>query len=82
MLTMTIERKDNQTFFDLAVQYAGDAAAAYDIARLAGLSVTDTPPRHVEIPETPNAIVADYFSRKNMVPATFITDADIAKLQL
>ena len=79
---MMIERMDNQTFFDLAVQYAGDVTAAYDIARSAGLSVTDTPPRQVEIPDTLNTVVADYFSRKNMVPASFITDADIAKLQL
>lgn len=79
---MMIERVDNQTFFDLAVQYAGDVTAAYDIARCAGLSVTDTPPRQVEIPETLNTVVADYFSRKNMVPASFITDTDIAKLQL
>lgn len=79
---MMIERMDNQTFFDLAVQYAGDVTAAYDIARSARLSVTDTPPRQVEIPETLNTVVADYFSRKNMVPASFITDADIAKLQL
>lgn len=77
MQDMRVEVKARQTFFDLAAQYAGDAAAAYDIALAAGCSITDIPPSQVEIAEVRNSSVTAYFEEEGIVPATQMPDEDI-----
>lgn len=74
---MKVRTKSKQTFFDLAVCYAGSVEAAYDIAYAAGCSVTDTPPAEVEIPEVQNATVAAYFVQQQVNPATKADDTEI-----
>lgn len=73
---MRIKPRHNQTFFDLAVCYAGSVEAAYDIAYTAGRSVTDTPPEEVEIPEVLNTAVTEYFIQQQVTPATSAADID------
>ena len=72
---MKVRTEIKQTFFDLAVSYAGSAEAAYDIAYAA--SVTDTPPAEVEIPDVQNAAVAAYFVQQQVTPATKADDTEI-----
>ena len=74
---MKVRTEIKQTFFDLAVSYAGSAEAAYDIAYAAGCSVTDTPPAVVEIPDVQNAAVAAYFVQQQVTPATKADDTEI-----
>lgn len=77
MRIMKVRVLDGQTFFDLAVRHAGDVAAAYQIALLAGRSVTDTPPAEVEIPTVINPTVVAYFASESIEPATMMTDEEI-----
>lgn len=65
---------DNQSLFDVAIQRLGSAEAALTLALLNGLSVTDVlePGQIVIVPEVHNSVV-DYYSRKNIVPATSAT---------
>lgn len=72
---MKVRTENGQSFWDIAVRYAGDASAAYDIAALAGCSVTDTPPAEVEVPRVLNAAVAEYFEALGTSPATRCNDA-------
>lgn len=78
--------QNNQSVFDLAVRYCGTAAAAFDLAELNGISVTDrlTPGNELEIPEKNygryEADVTAYFEREKHQPATawpIIQDGDL-----
>ena len=67
---MKVKTDNEQSFWDVAVRYAGDVSAAYDIAVLAGCSVTDPPPAEVEVPRVLNATVVGYFEALGTAPAT------------
>lgn len=74
---MKVRTQVDQTFFDLAVRYAGNVDAAYDIALAAGCSVTDIPPAEVEIPQVQNATVVAYFVQQQVNPATQTDDKEM-----
>ena len=74
---MKVKVLDRQNFFDLAIRYTGDVAAAYDIALAAGCSVTDQPPAEVEIPTEIAPSVVAYFNAQSIDPATMMTDKEI-----
>lgn len=60
-----------QSLVDIAVQKVGAAEAAYDIARLNGVSITDDAFVHeLSIPEVQNKDIAAYYATKNINPAT------------
>ena len=66
---------DGQSLVDIATQYCGSADAAYDIALLNGLTVTDdlTPGLELKLPSVVNKKIADYYKNKGLQPATSIT---------
>ena len=74
--------RDNQSLFDISCQYLGSAEAAIQIALLNGFSVTDD--RKVgdefELPDVVNNSIATYYVNKGLMPATGITDAEVATL--
>lgn len=74
---MKVKVLDRQNFFDLAIRYTGDVAAAYDIALAAGYSVTDQPPAEVEIDTEIAPLVVAYFNAQSIDPATMMTDKEI-----
>lgn len=78
---MKVKVQDRQSFFDVAIRYTGDVAAAYDIALAAGCSVTDQPPSEVEIPTVINSTVVAYFESEQITPATMINDENLIKIQ-
>jgi hypothetical protein len=63
---------EGQTIFDIAVQQCGSADAAFALAVLNGVSLTDDliPGKELALPEVVNADVALYFKSKNLQPAT------------
>lgn len=67
---MKIRTENGQSFWDIAVRHVGDVSAAYDIAALAGCSVTDPPPAEVEVPRVFNAAVVEYFEALGIDIAT------------
>jgi hypothetical protein len=68
---MKIIRAGGQTLFDIALQYCGSAQAAYDIARLNDISLTDEQSGEIEVPAAINARLAKYFRDNGLCPATF-----------
>jgi hypothetical protein len=66
---------DNQDLLDVAVEYCGSADAAYDIALLNDLTVTDdlTPGIELKLPSVVNKKIASYYKTKGLEPATGIT---------
>jgi len=72
----TVTAHQGQSIFDIAIQWGGDVAWAITVAKLNGLSVTESlvPGQQVEIPDQPaNREVFSYYYRKGLVPATSIT---------
>lgn len=69
---------NNQSLIDLAIQTAGSAAAAYNIAAANGLSVTDDLAAGVELAgvDVVNKAVADYFKNRGLKPATKTETSD------
>lgn len=63
--------KERQTITDLAVQYAGDASAAPDIALANGLSITSDvmPGTEIIIPNVVNQEVVLFFKINKQAPA-------------
>ena len=66
----TITRQDRQTLFDIAVQHCGDAQAAFDIADMNDISLTDSETMVLEIPAVYNRRVVDYYHTNDIKPAT------------
>lgn len=75
---MKIRVLDGQSLFDIAIRRCGDAKAAYAIAELNGLSITEPlmAGQALEIPEPYDKDVSGYFSSRNIEPATALT-ADV-----
>ena len=67
-----IKALHRQTLTDIATQYLGSADAAYDIAVLNGLSVTDdiVPGTELIMPAIVNAEIVSYYVNKGIQPAT------------
>lgn len=61
-----------QSLFDIAIQTAGSVEAAFDLAFLNGISVTDDIPAgfQLELPPIVNKSIADYYVNKGIKPAT------------
>jgi hypothetical protein len=66
---------EGQSIFDIAIQRCGSAEAAFDIALLNDLSITDdlTTGQELIVPYIANTSVADYYTRKHLLPATGVT---------
>jgi len=65
-----------QSLFDAAIQHCGTAEAAFDLAFAKGISLTDELFVGEELPEIGiiNRDNFDYYSRRNLKPATGLTD--------
>lgn len=75
---MEITVSENQSVFDIAVRYCGSDEAAYAIAILNNISVTETlvPGQKLEMPVAIDADIVDYFEERGINPATTVTDAE------
>jgi hypothetical protein len=78
---MTIKALQNQSLLDIAIQEFGSAEAAFDIALLNDLSITDelTAGQVLEIPffekmEFANRPIADYYKNRGLKPATALSE--------
>ena len=69
----------NQTIFDIAIQYFGTVDAAFDIAMLNNISITDVLPISLELslPETDYGFneVVSYYKSNKVAPATADQDS-------
>lgn len=67
-----------QSLLDVAIQQCGAATAAFELAVLNGLSVSNelAPGQLVNSDTVADASVADYYRNRNLKPATALTDAD------
>lgn len=72
---MKVKVLDGQSLFDIAIRRCGDISAAYSIAEMNGLSITDplTAGQELEIPDPYDKDVAGYFSNRGIEPATALT---------
>jgi hypothetical protein len=70
---------EGQTLIDIAIQYLGSADAAYDLATLNGMSITDklSPGQTLELPAVVDKDVVAYYANRGIVPATD-TDVEVA----
>lgn len=70
MASVKVSRK--QSLFDVAIQKAGLAHAAYEIAKANGIAITDTlePGQSIEIPEVVGADLVRYYKGKGIKPET------------
>ena len=66
---------DGQTLLDIAIQLCGSAEAAYDIALLNGLCISDdlVVGRELMIPDVLNKQINSYYTSKDLRPATGIS---------
>ena len=67
---------EGQTLIDIAIQHLGSADAAYDLATLNGMSITDklSPGQTLELPAVVDKDVVAYYANRGIVPAT---DTDV-----
>lgn len=70
MATATVEQ--GQCLVDIAIQHCGGVGALYRLAGLNGISPTEyvSPGTILNLPEVVNKDVAQYFTDKQLVPAT------------
>ena len=63
---------EGQSLFDIAIQSCGSAEAAFDLAVLNGVSLTDEVSTGVElvVPGVINKNIASYYANKMLFPAT------------
>ncbi len=68
----TINIRQNQTLFDIALQECGNQSAAIDIALLNGIDITESPPfgTTLLLPDVINRRVLKYYQDNNIQPAT------------
>ena len=61
-----------QTLFDIAIQSCGSAEAAFELAVLNGISVTDdlVPGQELVMPDVVNKNISTYYANKSLTPAT------------
>jgi hypothetical protein len=72
---LDIKVKEHQSLFDIAIQECGSVEAAYELAVMNGLSVTDDLVTGETLNQASvlNADVAAYYKNKGLQPATAIT---------
>ncbi len=72
----SIKAVEGQSLFDIAIQRLGSAEAAFALATLNGLSITDQPAPGdtLEMSKIIDNDIADFFSFKNVVPTTAGSD--------
>jgi hypothetical protein len=63
---------DGQSIFDIALIACGDATAAYQIAILNNINITDdlTPGQELIVPDVVNQDVVTYYANNSLSPAT------------
>lgn len=68
----TVRAKDRQDLYDIALTACGDADAAFEIARLSGMGVTDVPEDGLElrVPEEEEKKVTEHYAAYGVDPAT------------
>ncbi|MCT4590522.1 MAG: hypothetical protein N4A71_22030 [Carboxylicivirga sp.] len=73
----SFKSSERQSFFDIAIQKLGSPEAAFLLAMENGRSLTDelSPGASLKLPEQWNSKVVDYFSNKNVAPATYAESA-------
>ncbi len=71
---------DNQSLFDMAVQIAGNVEAAFDLALINGLSITDDLAIGSELKkvEAIKKDITNYYINRNVIPATATTEIDLS----
>jgi len=69
---------ENQSLLDVAVQTSGTLSAVFELALINGLSVTDDlmPGQSLELVDESNADVVNYYTARNLTPATALTADD------
>lgn len=69
---MNVTVQDNQSIIDLAIQHCGSAEAAFDLAALNGISITDelAAGQTLQLPDVANKDIAKYYFDRGIVPAT------------
>jgi hypothetical protein len=74
---MKITVNDRQTIWDIAVQCCGSADAAFAIARLNSISLSDNlaPGLELQVPGEYNKRNVDYYKRNKIEPATGLQPA-------
>jgi hypothetical protein len=79
---MEVTVLNGQSVFDLAVQAAGSVEAAFDMAGLLDLGITDELPvgARMEASTTVNRQIAEYYRVNGIQPATGITVSDAPAL--
>ena len=76
---MQVRVKDNQSLFDIAIQTAGSAEAAFALALANDLSITDDLAIGQELQTVPimSIDIANFYRNRALTPATaFIGEAD------
>lgn len=65
-----------QSILDIAIQHCGSVEAAFQIALLNNLALTDelVPGQQIEIPAVVNSSVVQYYEVNNIQPATALTE--------
>lgn len=69
----SIRVSENQSLFDVAIQRLGSCEAAFELALLNGISLTDEPAAGQNLILSPivNESICSYYAKKGLVPATF-----------
>ena len=79
---MKIQLQSKQTIWDIAIQYCGSEEAAFQIADLNDVSVTEELPvgTMLDVPEAVNKQIVEYFKANKIVPATATEEEDGEKI--
>ena len=75
---MTIKVRDRQSIWDIALQVCGDAEAAFAIAELNDVSLSEqiAPGTEIEVPSVMERRVVEYYKQNSIEPATMVEDTD------
>ncbi len=78
---MKIKALSKQSLFDLAIQTSGSVTATIKLALAYDLSITDelSPGQEITIVDVANADIKNYYTNKQLTPATAITGTGIFK---
>ena len=75
---MTIKVRDRQSIWDIALQVCGDAEAAFAIAELNDVSMSEQiyPGTEIEVPSVMERRVVEYYKQNSIEPATMVEDTN------
>ena len=70
-----------QSLFDIALQHCGSSDAAWEIAQLNGLSLTDDipPGTMLQVPDVVKPRIVTHYQAQSHIPATNITTKEVAE---